>query len=560
MSMVKIKIGGRILLITVAAVIGMAVVAGLGLNHLHETLLQDRTDKTRNLVEVGYGVIALFDAQAKAGKITVEEAKRRALETLEPLRYGSNDYFWVNDMQPMMLMHPIKKLVGQDLSKHDNPAIRILFNEFIKIVNAEGAGFWGYQWPKPGHEKPVAKISYVKGYKDWGWIIGTGIYLDDVDTIFRERVTLLLEIVIGVMVAVVLLCLLVSRGITGPIHGMTAAMRRLADGDLEIEIPARNRTDEIGEMSAALEIFKQNAGAMRRMAAEQEEIKRKASDERRQERHRLADSFDANARTIIDQVRDNSSKIVVTAGKMGKKVGSSSQQSMDAAAVSQRTIENIQVLTEATKKLSESFALVCQRVDESNVISRHAVGQAENTNQQVAGLSESAERIGKVVGLISSIASQTNLLALNATIEAARAGDAGKGFAVVATEVKSLAGQTAKATEEISSQVAAIQQATKGAAEAISNITKVITSMSEIASDVAGSVGEQTRSSADILLRVQGIASDAVIFNQRFSAVAQASASSYASAIRVIWTANDLGKPTDKLINELATLMTALRA
>jgi methyl-accepting chemotaxis protein len=299
---------------------------------------------------------------------------------------------------------------------------------------------------------------------------------------------------------------------------------------------------------------------MRRLTAEQEEIKRRAEQDQRGERHRLADTFEGKAHTLIDLVRTNSTKIVSTAGKMGKKVGHSSEQSMDAAAVSKRTIESITALTNATEALSQSFATVCRRVEDSSKISQQAVTQAENTNTQVGSLSESAERIGQVVGLISSIASQTNLLALNATIEAARAGEAGKGFAVVATEVKNLAGQTAKATDEISTQVAAIQTATKTAADAITNISRIIGSMSAIAADIAGSVTEQDQATSAILAQVKDIATDAAVFNSRFSTVARASASSYASAIRVIWTANDLTRPTDTLIKELGSLMTALRA
>ena len=560
MTTIKLKIGGRILLIVVAAVIGMAVVAAISLDRLHSSLLQDRQDKAQHLVEVAYGLIAGFDAQAKAGTLTTEEAQKRALAALEPLRYGSGDYFWVNDMHPTMIQHPNKALNGQDLSGKKDPAGKALFLEFVRVVREQGSGFVPYLWPKPGFDQPVAKISYVKGYKDWGWIVGTGIYLDDVDTIFRAQALLLSVLVLVIMALVVGLSLLISRSITRPVHKMTGAMGRLAEGDLDVAIPAGNGADEIAAMSRAMEVFKRNAMDMRRLAEEQEAIKRRAEEDQRRSRHSLADTFENKARSVIDLVRDNSTRIVSTAGKMGKKVGNSSEQSMDAASVSQRTIGAIQALTEATQKLSESFSTVCRRVDDASTISRQAVTQAESTNQQVGGLSESAERIGEVVGLITDIAAQTNLLALNATIEAARAGDAGKGFAVVATEVKNLAGQTARATEDISTQVAAIQQATKGAAEAISNISRIIGTMNEIAADVAGSVAGQNQATTEILKQVRGIASDAEVFNSRFSAVARASASSYASAIKVIWTANDLSKPTDVLITELGTLMHALRA
>jgi methyl-accepting chemotaxis protein len=560
MTVPTLTLGGRILLIVAAAVIGMVAVATISLNRLHASLLQDRQNQARQLVETAYGILAGLEAQARSGTLTAEDAQRRALATLAPLRDGNDDYFFVTDQHPVMLLHPTVGLIGRDLTGTRDPGGKPLFVEMVRIVQTRGAGFVDYLWPKPGHDQPVPKISFVKGFQPWGWLVGTGLYLDDVDTLFRDQSLLIGGIVLAVMLVVAGLSLLVARSIVRPVHEMDKVMAGLAEGDLEVAIPAPRRTDELGAMSRALSVFKGNAVRMHHLALEQERVRRDAAEAGRLARHRLADGFEANARALIDLVRTHSLRIAATAGKMGKRTGPSSDRSMNAAAVSRRTVASIKALTEDTQKLSESFATVCRRVAESSTISHQAVTQAETTNRQVGGLSESAERIGQVVGLISSIASQTNLLALNATIEAARAGEAGKGFAVVAHEVKTLAGQTARATEDISVQVAAIQQATRNAAEAIGQISRIIASMSDIAADVAGSVARQDGATTDILNRVQDIARDAEVFTTRFSTVARASASSYASAIRVIWTANDLSKPADALVHELGTLMRALRA
>ena len=559
MSILKLQIGGRILLIVVAAVVGMSAVAALSLNRLHKILLQDRQDKAQQLVETAYSILSSFDAQVQAGILSVDDAKKKALSTLAPLRFGDDNYFFITDNHLIMLMHPTVSLVGRDMTNDKDSSNKPIFMEMIHLVKDKGAGFVSYLWPKPGYDQAVAKISYVKGFKPWGWMVSTGIYLDDVDSIFQKQIRILGGTILALIFLVVGLSLLVSRGIVQPIRKMTGAMARLAQGDLDVVIPLHHGSDEISAMGRAMAVFKANATEMRRMAQEQEQVKSEAIEAQRQERHRLADVFESNALSVMDLVRANSQRIVSTAGKMGKRVGTSSDQSMDAAAISQRTVNSIQALTNDTRQLSESFASVCRRVSESSAISHQAVNQAETTNRQVEGLSESAERIGQVVSLISDIANQTNLLALNATIEAARAGEAGKGFAVVATEVKNLAGQTARATEEISNQVTAIQEATRNAAEAITEISRIITSMSDIAADVAGSVARQDDATADILRRVQDIARDAEVFTSRFSMVARTSAASYASAIKVIWTANDLSKPTDALINELDTLMQALR-
>ncbi|MBF0563347.1 MAG: methyl-accepting chemotaxis protein, partial [Alphaproteobacteria bacterium] len=295
MAGLKLNISNRILLIVGVAVLGMAAVGGVGLNRLHDSLLQDRMDKSRNLAETAYGVIAGFDAQAKAGVLSVEEAQKRALAVLDPLRYGNGDYFWVNDMKPVMIQHPNKKLNGQDLTAFKDPTGKALFVEMVQVVRTSGEGFVPYMWPKPGFDQPVAKISYVKGYKDWGWVIGTGIYLDDVDAIFRAQSILLAQLVFGAMVVVVGLSLMVSRSIVRPVRVITNVMGHLAKGKLDVEVPTDGRTDEIGEMVRAVQVFKDNALAMERLRISQEQ-------ERLESERRVAAATRAAEQEIGDEV------------------------------------------------------------------------------------------------------------------------------------------------------------------------------------------------------------------------------------------------------------------
>src|SRR5690606_23629972 len=146
---------------------------------------------------------AAYHAQAESGAMTVQEAQRAALAAIGAMRYNESDYFWVNDMHPVMVMHPINpKLDGQDLSDYKDPDGFHLFNEFVKAVQAEGAGFVPYLWPKPGHELPVPKESYVKGFAPWGWVIGTGVYIDDLEAAFWQRAK-----VESGMVAIILLAI-----------------------------------------------------------------------------------------------------------------------------------------------------------------------------------------------------------------------------------------------------------------------------------------------------------------------------------------------------------------
>jgi methyl-accepting chemotaxis protein len=244
---------------------------------------------------------------------------------------------------------------------------------------------------------------------------------------------------------------------------------------------------------------------------------------------------------------------------MGRRVGDSATRSMGATAASQRTVANVLELTNAAGTLSQSVAEVSQRVSQSSDITQRVVAQAERTNDTMTGLVVAADRIGEVVRLITGIAAQTNLLALNATIEAARAGTAGKGFAVVAQEVKALAAQTAKATDDISAQIGNIQQVTRDVVEAITDITRTIEQVGGLGAAVAGSIGQQDIATNNILSVVNQVSTDIDLFNERFSDAAHTGAVSYASAIRVIWAAQDLSKPTGLLTGEIESLLSELR-
>lgn len=285
MSAVKFNIRNRLLIMVAAAALGIIVVGAYSLDRLHTVLLQDREIKTQNLVEVAYGVIASFASQAKAGEISTEEAQKRALTALETLRYGSDDYFWINDMRPVALLHPKKELIGKDLSTIKDASGKALFLEFIRIVHEQGSGFVPYLWPKPGFDKPVAKLSYVKGFQDWGWVIGTGIYLDDVAETYRSQLLMLGGLALLILGLVVSVSLAISRGITRPIHDVVAAMNRLAGGDLDSNIPAQGRGDEIDSISAAVLVFKESAIDKKKMEDVERhriEVERQAQEEQRE--------------------------------------------------------------------------------------------------------------------------------------------------------------------------------------------------------------------------------------------------------------------------------------
>jgi len=256
----NLRVRNKILLIVATSFIGMVLVVGMALSNFNHELLEGRKLKVQHLVEAAYSVVARYEAEAKTGHLSETEAKQAAIADLRALRYANNDYFWVNDMTPTMVMHPMKpELDGKNIADMKSPDGSHIFVDMANIVSKQGAGFYLYFWPKPGFQDPVRKVSYVKGFAPWGWVIGTGIYLDDVEAAFREmalKFGLVAVVLAAVMVAV---SLLVSRRLHRPLGVLSDNMGLLADGNLAVEVSGIGRRDEIGNMARAVQVFKQQA-------------------------------------------------------------------------------------------------------------------------------------------------------------------------------------------------------------------------------------------------------------------------------------------------------------
>jgi methyl-accepting chemotaxis protein len=294
----------------------------------------------------------------------------------------------------------------------------------------------------------------------------------------------------------------VGIGVIRPIIGMTGSMRKLADGDLESDIPGVNRTDEVGAMGRAVLVFRENMIRAKDLAAKDaeavaERIARAAhvSD--------LAQNFDTAVSGMLDRFMQASTGLQTTLSSMKTMADQTTNQAVSAASTTQQTSANVQTVAAASEELANSVTEIGRQVTQSARMAQNAVDEAGRTNATIQTLSSEAAKIGDVVELINEIASQTNLLALNATIEAARAGDAGRGFAVVAAEVKSLAEQTAKATDQIGVQITSIQTSSTEAVSAVQQIGKVIGEMSAIATSIASAVEEQAAATQEIARNIQ---------------------------------------------------------
>ncbi len=367
----------------------------------------------------------------------------------------------------------------------------------------------------------------------------------------------------GAFAAVLIAALIAAwlgRGMAKPILALEGAMRQMTTGRHDIDVPGAKRTDEIGSMARAVDVFKESLIETDRLRAAQEQQRTTTEGERRATLHALASSFESGVGTIVDAVGSAATGLRTTAESMSATAEEAIRQTTTVAAASEEASQNAEAVAAAVEELNASINEIAQQVNESARVAGTAASQANDTNVQVQGLASAAQKIGDVIKLISEIAEQTNLLALNATIEAARAGDAGRGFAVVASEVKALASQTSKATEEISAQVGAIQTATQASVTAIQGINGTITKVNEIASAIASAVEQQGAATREIAHNVAESARGTGQVSQHISGVNEAAHQTGTAASLVVESAAELSKNGTTLRAQVDAFLRDVRA
>ena len=354
--------------------------------------------------------------------------------------------------------------------------------------------------------------------------------------------------------------LVIMRSILRPVTAMSGVMTALANGETGTDIPGRDRTDEMGAMAQAVQVFKENAIAKARLEAEQGEGKRRAEAERREAMNQLAAKFEADVNGIVQAVASAAAQMQATAETMSATAGEASRQASGVASASQQASGNVQMVAAAAEELAASIREISRQMAQSHTMTQGAAGEAETARGTVKALAEVAARIGAVVTLINDIASQTNLLALNATIEAARAGDAGKGFAVVASEVKALATQTTKATDEIAAQISAVQGEITGTVGAIEGITATISRINEIAATIAAAVEEQQAATAEIARNVEQAATGTTEVSSSIGTVTTAAGQTGSAAGEVLTAARQLSQQASTMQDFVERFVHEVRA
>ena len=355
----------------------------------------------------------------------------------------------------------------------------------------QGGGAVVYQYPKPGSTESLPKLVYVVPYGPWNLFVGTGIYIDDLraDAIAGLRQ-------VGMVIAVLLLLSVVlawriARGIVRPLAGLERRMGRLADGDLSTPVPGSGRTDEIGRMARATEVFRRRIAEAAEANAGREQERARAAADKEAAMIRMADTIEAETSAALHEIGLSVAALETTADEMHASSARTRNAAQSATAAAAATLSDAGSVADAAGQLSSSVGEIGRQVGRSLAAIRDAVAAGLETRTMIDDLSGRVASIGKVAGMIADIAARTNLLALNATIEAARAGEAGRGFAVVAGEVKLLANQTARSTEEIGRHITDIRSATRGSVDAVYRIERTIGGIEAIAAAIASAVEQQ---------------------------------------------------------------------
>jgi methyl-accepting chemotaxis protein len=535
---------GILLTITSVAMSGQSI---------YVTALKSRKLTLKELVDAGVGIAETYKRLADNGVMTTPAAQKAALLTLGAARFDNGNYFFVYTANGTVLQHGRKAWIGTNrYNERDVHGVR----EVALMLQASLSGhptYVRYYLPRANTTTPEPKLSYAEAVPGWNWMIGTGAYIDDLDTFVRQRVIHSLEMLLPLVAAYLMLIYLARRNVSGLLAGITRGMDQVGEGALDARIPGLDRGDEIGRMARRVEQFR--GAAIEKRALEEQAVSHRAAADAARDRHeaereaaaarqafvveavakglnrlsggdllfRLETPFQAEYELLradfnsaMDKMRDVIQSIAGSAQAVRSGTGEISAASDDLARRTEQQAATLEQTAAALDEITRTVREAAAGAQEAhNLVSTtqsdaHQSGEVvRDTVSAMGSIEASSKQISNIIGVIDEIAFQTNLLALNAGVEAARAGEAGRGFAVVATEVRALAQRSADAAKEIKALISASgQQVEVGVklvadtGRALTRIAEHVAQLNQLLRTIAGSTQEQATALTEVNVAV----------------------------------------------------------
>ncbi|MDY0106564.1 MAG: methyl-accepting chemotaxis protein [Giesbergeria sp.] len=459
----------KLALLTAISVIGLLVVALLLVFGQYDQGLRERQAQVQHAVETASGVLAWAQQQEADGKMSRAQAQEMAKAAVAKMRYHETEYFWINDLDGNMLMHPIRPdLVGKGADTVRDPNGFLVTKEAARLVRSNGKGLLNYQWAKPGKDAPVGKISFVQGFEPWGWVVASGLYIDDLrDDFLANAAKVALQVGV-VLIIVGWIAVAISASIARGVRQTVEVVDAMAHGDLTVPIHIRGK-DEIAVL-------------MQSMAAMQ-----------------------AQFASVVTSVRQDSESVATASAQIASGNQDLSSRTESQASALEQTAASMEQLSATVKQNAESAREANQLAVNASTVATQGGAVVSQVVHTMKEINESSRRISDIIQVIDGIAFQTNILALNAAVEAARAGEQGRGFAVVASEVRSLAGRSAAAAREIKALIStSVERVEHGSAlvdqagTTMTGVVEAITRVTNIMGEISSASHEQAQGVAEV--------------------------------------------------------------